>query len=117
MSYYEDDRPRRQRSTRERRTHDDYDDDPHYRGGGGLRDTDLTRRPRNESISSVEEVQRDFPPGGYSKKTTTRTTRARSVGHDRSRGGYDYDDDDSYSSKRRSKRSDDKREQFSLITS
>jgi len=73
------------------------------------------RRPRNDSFSSVEEVQRDFPPaGGYSKKTIVRErVRARSAGG-RDKYGDPYDDrsshyDDYASSKRGSKRYDDKR--------
>lgn len=118
MSYYEDERPRRHHSTRERRTRDEYDTDPYtnYKNGAGARETSLVRRPRNSSFSSVEELQRDFPPaGGYSRKTTVRqATRARSVGG-RDRHADPYDDrssryDEYASSKRSSKRHDDKRE-------
>ncbi|KAF7508741.1 hypothetical protein GJ744_008988 [Endocarpon pusillum] len=115
MSYYDDERPRRHRSTRERRTRDDYDADPYYKSGGGARDTSLIRRPRNDSFSSVEEVRRDFPPaGGYQRKSTAREgRRARSDGG-RDKYGDPYDDrsfhhDDYASSKRGSKGHDDKR--------
>ena len=114
MSYYDDDRPQRQRSDRDRnRDRDqrfresDYAQDTSYsnsRGGGGggprdARDTSLVRRGRNESVDSIEEVQRDFPPGdrgGYVRETTirksgTRPARTRSMG-----GGRDRNDDRSY---------------------
>jgi hypothetical protein len=117
MSYYDDERPRRHRSTREARTRDGYDEDPYHKNGGGGRDTSLVRRRRNDSFSSVEEVQRDFPPAaGYSRKTTVREgQRTRSAG-ERDRYAEPYDDrtshhDDYYaSSKRGSKRNDGKRE-------
>lgn len=115
MSYYDDERPHRHRSTRERRTRDDYDADPYYKSGGGARETSLTRRPRNDSFSSVEEVRRDFPPsGGHPRKSTAREgRRARSDGG-RDKYGDSYDDrsihyDDYASSKRGSKGYDDKR--------
>jgi hypothetical protein len=118
MSYYDDEKPRRHRSTREQRTRNDYDTDPYYKSGGGGRESDLVRRPRNDSFSSVEEVQRDFPPaGGYSRKTTVRQgTRARSAGERDRYAGDPYDDlssyhDDYASSKRGSKRNDDRRKQ------
>ncbi len=115
MSYDDDERPRRHRSTRERRTRDDYDADPYYRSGGGARETSLVRRPRNDSFSSVEEVRRDFAPaGGYHRKTNAREgRRARSDGG-RDKYADPYDDrsshyDDYVPSKRGSKRYDDKR--------
>lgn len=98
MSYYDDERPQRHRSTRERRTRDEYDSDPYYKTGGGARETSLVGRPRNDSFSSVEEVHRDFPPSsGYSRKTIVRERkRARSAGgHDRY-GRDPYDDRSSY---------------------
>lgn len=59
---------------------------------------DLVRR-RDDS---VEEVERDFPPGdGYVQRRSTR--RARSDGRGR------YDDDDYYEDRRRSKRYDGKK--------
>ena len=114
MDHYDDERPRRHRSTRERRIRDDYDTDPHHRSGDGA----LARRPRTDSYSSIEEVSRDFPPaGGYSRRTTERQVRrARSAGgHDRY-GGDPYDDRSSYhddyaGSKRGSRRDDDRRKQ------
>jgi hypothetical protein len=117
MSYYDDERPRRHRSTRERRARDDFDADPYYKTGGGARDTSLVRRSRNDSTSSIEEVQRDFPPaGGHSRKSAMRGgTRARSAGGRDRHGGDPYDDRSSYydeytSSKRTSKRHDDRRQ-------
>lgn len=115
MSYYDDERPRRHRSTRERRTRDDYDAEPYYKSSGGARDTSLVRRPRNDSFSSVEEVRRDFPPhGDYPRKSTAREGRRSRSDGGRDKYGDPYDDrsshyDDYASSKRGSKRYDDKR--------
>ena len=108
MSYY-DDGPRRAKSGRSAKTRDDdYDDQYTSRGGrhGEVRETSLVRR-RDDSVSSVEEIDRDFAPGngGYVKETTIRkhgvkSARARSYnGRDR----YDdrYDDRDSYAESRR----------------
>lgn len=118
MSHYDDERPHRHRSTRERRTRDEYDQEPYYKNTGGGRDTDVVRRPRNDSFSSVEEVPRDLPPaGGYARKSTGREPkRARSAGGRDRYGGDAHDDrsshhDDYASSKRGSKRYDDRREQ------
>ena len=117
MSHYDDERPHRHRSTRERRTRDNYDPDPYHKHTGGGRETDVVRRPRHDSFSSVEEVSRDFPPAaGYSRKTTVREAkRARSAGGRDRHGGDAYDDRSSYhddygSSKRGSRRHDDRRE-------
>ena len=115
MSYYDDERPRRHRSTRERRTRDDYDVDSYHKSGGAIRETGLVRRPRDDSFSSVEEVPRNFSPdGGYPRKTAVRgAPRARSAGgHDRY--GDPYDDRSSHyeghvASRRGSKRYDDRR--------
>ena len=120
MSYYEDERPRRHKSTRERRK-DDYDD-----SGYDARDsksTTVVRRSRDDSVSSVEEVTRDFPPGehggGYFRETTVRKQGHRPVGtrtksddyyddryDDRSSYGRRRRDDDTYVSRRRSKYDD-----------
>ncbi|KIX05013.1 uncharacterized protein Z518_05885 [Rhinocladiella mackenziei CBS 650.93] len=124
MSYYDDDRPRRHRSTRERSRRDDYDDTVYDED---TRETRIVKR-RDDSADSIEEVSRDFAPGdrggAYYRETTVRKsghrpTRARST-DDRY---YDdrYDDrsyvsrrrrDDDYTvatSKRRSRDYDDRR--------
>ena len=119
MSHYEDDRRRSSyKSTKDRSRRDDYDD---Y----DIRDTKssaVVRRSRDDSVSSVEEVTRDFPPGerggAYYRETTVRKQGHRPVGG-RSRSYSDdiyddrYDDrsvhsrrrrdDATYVSKRRSK--------------
>ena len=102
MSHYDDDRPRRQRSTRERRR-DDYDDTVYDQTS---RETRIVRR-RDESVSSVEEVSRDSAPGdrggAYYRETTVRKSGHRPV---RARSTDDrwYDDrydDRSYVSRKR----------------
>lgn len=120
MSYYDDDnRPRRHRSERQRRPRaTEYSDETYVesRGNGprsSRQQTDLVRRPREDSDLSVEEVERDFPPGGggyVKRKTTVReggVRRAHSAGRDR--GYYDgYGDprrnDDFVAVKRSSRR-------------
>ncbi|KAK5231955.1 hypothetical protein LTR47_007088 [Exophiala xenobiotica] len=78
MSYYGgDDRPRRAKSTRERSRRDDYDGGTVY--DENVRDTRIVRR-RDDSVSSVEEVNRDFEPGGgYYRETTVRKSGHRPV--------------------------------------
>lgn len=111
MSYYQDEEVHRRRSTKktkERRPPNDYNPDPYNNDYRGARETSLVRRPRDDSFSSVEEeVKRDFPPSGYSRRT-----RARSVG-ERDRYGDSYDrgsyyDDGYASSKHGSKRHQEK---------
>ena len=75
MSYYDDDRSRRERSTRERRR-DDYDDGTVY--DTNTRDTRLVKR-RDDSVDSVEEVSRDFAPGD--RRAVYRETTVRKSGH------------------------------------
>ena len=110
MSYYDDDRSSRRQNGRGGRTREsDYQDSNHYSSRGGrddrdVRQTSLVRR-RDNSVSSVEEIDREFAPGsGYVRETTvrkqgTRPARARSYsGRDR----YDDDyDDRSYALSRR----------------
>ncbi|KAI9819838.1 MAG: hypothetical protein M1827_006407 [Pycnora praestabilis] len=68
----------------------------HRNRDGPIRTTEETkvvRRPRDDSID-IEEVQRDFPPGGEYRRTTVKDQyavprRARSYDRDR-RGGDDY---------------------------
>ena len=100
-SYYDDDRPRRSKSHRDKRRVAEYDDDDRPPPVRETRTTrmDLVRSPksrgspRSESLSSIEEVQRDFPPGSYE-----RTTRIRKgVRPVRQRGPASrFDDDESY---------------------
>lgn len=97
-----DDRDRRQRSDRHhesRRNRSNYVEEEVVEARGGSRPSRHTALvPRRED--SVEEVQRDFPPGaGYGRRPTGR--RARSA--ERSR--YDEYDD----GRRGSRRYDDKR--------
>lgn len=98
-SYYEEDtRPRRHRSTRERRRPEYVEEvyearGPIARGSGGL---DLVRR-RDGSVSSIEEVPRDFPPGGdaYVKRKVVRESgRRRARSAERGRYADDYYSDD-----------------------
>ena len=118
MSYYDDERRRYKTKEKSRR---DYDDD-----GYDARDsksTTMVRRSRDDSVSSVEEVTRDFPPGerggAYYRETTVRKQGHRPVGRARSfSDDYYYDDryddrsshhgrrrrdDATYASKRRSR--------------
>ena len=103
MSYTSyDNQERRQRSDRPRRDRPVYREEEIIESRTGprpSRQTDLVRR-RDDS---VEEVQRDFPPGNtYIQRRTAR--RARSDGRSR------YDDDDRYEDpRRRNKRYDDRR--------
>ena len=120
MSYYDDDRGSRRQNGRDgrggRTRESDYQDSNQYssrsaRDDRDARQTSLVRR-RADSVSSVEEIDRDFAPpgGGYVKETTvrkhgTRPPRARSYsGRDR----YDDDfDDRSYAQSRRGGTVDD----------
>ncbi|KIW85709.1 hypothetical protein Z517_01101 [Fonsecaea pedrosoi CBS 271.37] len=102
MSYYDDDRPRRQKSTRERSRRDDYEDTIY---DTSTRDTRIVKR-RDDSVDSIEEVSRDFAPGD--RGTVYRETTVRKSGHRpvRARSSDDryYDDrydDRSYVSRRK----------------
>lgn len=110
-TYYSEDRPRRHRSQRDRRPRD-YTEEETYiaRGGVDPRDArrmDLVPRRRDDSVSSVEEIQRDFAPpdGGYVRRKTTVREGVRPARRARSAGRYDdsfYDDRRSeYSGRRR----------------
>lgn len=94
MSYYDDDRPRRQKSTRERSRRDDYDDATVY--DQNTRDTRIVRR-RDDSVDSVEEVSRDFAPGDRGAAVYRETT-VRKSGHRpiRTRSSDDRYYDDRY---------------------
>lgn len=84
------------------------------RGGVDPRDSkrmDLVQRRRDDSVSSVEEIQRDFAPGdgGYIRKKTTVRQGVRPARRARSAGRYDdgYYDDRRSDYSRRSRRHDD----------
>jgi hypothetical protein len=105
MSYYDDDRSRRSKSTRERSRRDDYDDATVY--DTNTRDTRIVKR-RDDSVDSIEEVSRDFAPGD--RGAVYRETTVRKSGHrpirtrssdDRDRYYDDRYDDRSYTSRRR----------------
>lgn len=93
MSYYEDERRSRHKSTKDR--HRDNYDDMSYDN----RDSKTIVRRRDDSVSSVEEVTRDFPPGerggAVYRETTVRKSGHRPVGS-RSKS---YDDDEYYDSR------------------
>src|SRR6202012_5023368 len=82
----------------------------HYSSRGGyddreVRQNSLVRRRRDDSVSSIEEIDREFAPGsGYVKETTIRRhgprpARARSF-NGRDRYVDDYDDPSAYQSRR-----------------
>jgi hypothetical protein len=111
-SYYDDDRGSRRQNGRGGRTREsEYQETSNYssRGGRGddrdARQTSLVRR-RDDSVSSVEEIDREFAPGsGYVKETTVRKhgarpARARSYSG-RDRYNDDYDDRTSYAPSKR----------------
>ena len=86
MSYYDDEEPRRHKSRRHRPTYEE--EVIETRTGRNNRNinrhTEIIPRPRDSSMSSVEEVQRDYLPGGgeYVRRKTTvkdKYGRARSV--------------------------------------
>ena len=95
MSYYEDERVSRRKSTRDRRR-DDYDDTAY--DNRDSKSSAIVRR-RDDSVSSVEEVTRDFPPGerggAYYRETTVRKQGHRPVNKSRSFSD-DYRHDDRY---------------------
>lgn len=88
MSHYDDDPPRRRKSHRTRdQDRPVYEEEVYEsRGsrGAGVRQKALVRRSRDDSSDSVEEVQRDFPPGGGAYVKSHRQRRAKSA---------DYGDD------------------------
>ena len=113
MSYYEEDRVRR-KNTRDRRR-DDYDDMAY--DNRDTKSSAIVTRRRDDSVSSVEEVTREFPPG--ERGAIYRETTIRKQGHRPAKSrsySDDYDDryddrasygrrrdDTTYVSKRRSK--------------
>lgn len=88
MSYYDDDPPRRRKSHRNRdRDRPAYEEEVYEsRGsrGAGTRQNALVKRSRDDDSDSIEEVHRDFPPGGGAYDKSRRQRRARS---------YPYEDD------------------------
>ncbi|KPI36464.1 uncharacterized protein AB675_2917 [Cyphellophora attinorum] len=110
MASYDDDR-RSSRYKSDRRSRDSYDDMAYDTRDS--KSTTMVRR-RDDSVSSVEEVTRDFPPGergAIYRETTVRKSGHRPVGS-RSKSyenDYDYyDDRSSYSRRsRRGHRDDD----------
>jgi hypothetical protein len=119
---YEDTLVRRRRSERDRdrrprRGDREYVEEEYVRRGApgnGPRQMSLVQRRRDDSVDSIEEVERDFPPGsgGYVRRSTVRDSgrRTRSAGRDR------YIDDDDRRSRgseyyeRKSRKYDDRRE-------
>jgi hypothetical protein len=111
MDYYDDDRGSKRQGSRGGRTREgEYQESNYYSSRGGHDDRDvrqnsLVRRRRDGSVSSIEEIDREFAPGqGYVRETTvrkhgTRPVRARSY-NGRDRYVDDYDDP-SYAQSRR----------------
>lgn len=93
------DRHRDRESRRDRPTYREEEIVEARTGPRQSHEMDLVRR-RDDS---VEEVEREFPPGGSAYVQRRSTRRARSDGRGR------YDDDDYYDDRRRSKRYDDKK--------
>jgi len=103
MDYYDDDRGSKRQSNRGGRAREgEYQESNYYSSRGGHDDRDvrqnsLVRRRRDDSVSSIEEIDREFAPGqGYVRETTirkhgTRPARARSY-NGRDRYVDDYDD-------------------------
>lgn len=132
MASYDDDRRSRYKSDRDRRR-DDYDDMAY--DNRDSKSTTIVRR-RDESVSSVEEVTRDFPPGergAVYRETTVRKSGHRPVGSRSKSYEDDYDyyddrssysrrsrrgprDDETYVSRRSSRRYDDRGEQISSLS-
>lgn len=84
MSHYDDDPPRHRKSHRHDRPR--YEEEEVYESRnsrGGVRQNALVRRPHDDS-DSVEEVEREFPPGGGYRSKQRHGRRTRSA---------DYDDD------------------------
>ena len=107
MSYTSYDTQDRKHRSDRHRDRDSRRDRPTYREEEIVEARTGPRQPHQMDLvrrrdDSVEEVERDFPPGdGYAQRRSTR--RARSDGRGR------YDDDDYLDDRRRSKRYDDKR--------
>ncbi|KAL9107957.1 MAG: hypothetical protein Q9227_007172 [Pyrenula ochraceoflavens] len=100
-TYYDDERPRRSKSHHGRSRVAEYDEEDYRPAAKESRNTrmDLVRSPRrpsSESVSSVEEVQRDFPPGDRSYERTTRIRKGvRPVRSSRPMSSR-FSDDESY---------------------
>src|SRR5271163_1902257 len=110
MDYYDDDRGSKRQASRGGRTREgEYQESNYYSSRGGHDDRDvrqnsLVRRRRDDSVSSIEEIDREFAPGqGYVReirKHSTRPARARSY-NGRDRYVDDYDDRSLYAQSRR----------------
>ena len=92
-SYYDNstDPPRRHkhRHREVRETYDDgYADDQFASSRRAPGQYDLIRRPREDSDSYVEEVQRDFPPSGYGYASSGRSSRPSNRRRASSADGY-----------------------------
>lgn len=107
--YYSDSPPRhrsdRHRDRDSRRNRPDYREEEIIEARGppaqaAQRNALIRRQASDESI---EEVRRDFPPGGDAGYARRTTRRARSQGHG---GRYDDDYDDYYDDRRRDRRRD-----------
>lgn len=90
MSRYDDDRRPRHKPTRDR--YDDYDDMSYDRDA---KSTTIVRR-RDDSVSSIEEVTRDFPPGDRGGAVYRETTVRKSGHRPAGTRSKSYDDDDYY---------------------
>jgi hypothetical protein len=94
MSRYDDDRRSRHQG---RDRYDDYDDTRY--DDRDAKSTTIVRRRRDDSVSSVEEVTRDFPPGegrAIYRETTVRKSGHRPVGGRTKSYDDDYYEDDRY---------------------
>ena len=102
MSRYDDDRRSRHKG---RDRYDDYDDMAY--DDRDAKSTTIVRRRRDDSVSSVEEVTRDFPPGergAVYRETTVRKSGHRPVSGRTKSYDDDYYDDDRSVYSRRSRR-------------
>ena len=107
MSGYDDDR-RRRRYARDRSA-DDYDRQTSYKSSRDYDKKSLVRR--DDSVSSVEEVHRDFPPGdkGYYRETTVRKKGRGQMRDDRYDDRHSHSDREYVSKKGSSRSYDDSR--------
>ena len=121
MSRYDDDR--RQRRYARDRSADDYDRQTSYKSSRDYDKKSLVRR--DDSVSSVEEVTRDFPPGdkgGYYRETTVRKKgrgQMRDDRHDDRHSDREYvskkSSSRSYDDSRSDRRTDDRRKFLRII--
>ncbi|KAL8854544.1 MAG: hypothetical protein Q9221_000579 [Calogaya cf. arnoldii] len=90
MSHYDDDPPRRRKSHRNRdRDRPTYEEEVYEsrgsRGAGTRQNNALVKRSRDDDSDSIEEVHRDFPPGGGAYTKSRRQPRPRSYPYDEDR--------------------------------